>query len=291
VRVAAVKPLKREVPITFVQSAVGKMTLSRTKSLIFGGGANVISLNEAKQARAEGKSLDTLKIAAKLRYKADESRSRGGKKQKMKKYKCPCCGNRTLESERFFYICDICGWEDDNIQRDDPAFWGGANSISLNLAREVWTWQRPCECPLCGYKTLYTKGQYEKCEVCGWIDDPAQTKKQDNLQGTNPMTFRFARRAWRGRQSFGTLSGKGWDESYDPEKKAWEPGREPPYDLLPCPCCGNPTFLTRYNEDHACCDWCEWIDDKAQEENPDLPNGRNKMSLNQARETWKEREK
>jgi hypothetical protein len=29
-------------------------------------------------------------------------------------------------------------WEDDPIQRDDPDFWGGANSLSLNDYRVKW---------------------------------------------------------------------------------------------------------------------------------------------------------
>ncbi len=34
-----------------------------------------------------------------------------------------------------FEICSVCYWEDDNIQADDPDYKGGANSISLNEAR------------------------------------------------------------------------------------------------------------------------------------------------------------
>lgn len=56
----------------------------------------------------------------------------------MGKYKCVCCGNRTLNSELpgTFEICPVCYWEDDNVQFDDPDYEGGANSISLNKARE-----------------------------------------------------------------------------------------------------------------------------------------------------------
>jgi hypothetical protein len=56
----------------------------------------------------------------------------------MVKYKCVCCGNCTLDSEPpgTFEICPVCYWEDDNVQFDDPDYEGGANSISLNKARE-----------------------------------------------------------------------------------------------------------------------------------------------------------
>lgn len=54
-----------------------------------------------------------------------------------KKYKCPCCGYYTLEDEPgHFDICPVCYWEDDNIQADDPDYWGGANYMSLNDARK-----------------------------------------------------------------------------------------------------------------------------------------------------------
>jgi len=53
------------------------------------------------------------------------------------KYRCPCCGYRTLDdAPGCFDICPVCYWEDDNIQRDDPDYKGGANDISLNEARE-----------------------------------------------------------------------------------------------------------------------------------------------------------
>jgi hypothetical protein len=53
------------------------------------------------------------------------------------KYNCPCCGYRTLDSEPgCFDICPVCYWEDDNLQRNDPDYKGGANDISLNEARE-----------------------------------------------------------------------------------------------------------------------------------------------------------
>ena len=54
-----------------------------------------------------------------------------------KKYTCPCCEFKTLDSAQgLFDICPVCYWEDDNIQRSDPDYKGGANSISLNEARQ-----------------------------------------------------------------------------------------------------------------------------------------------------------
>lgn len=55
----------------------------------------------------------------------------------MKKYRCLCCGYFTLSSEPpgTFEICPVCYWEDDNVQFEDPNFEGGANEVSLSIAR------------------------------------------------------------------------------------------------------------------------------------------------------------
>ena len=56
---------------------------------------------------------------------------------KLQKYRCSCCGFNTLDSvPGNFDICPVCYWEDDNIQRDDPNYRGGANDMSLNEARQ-----------------------------------------------------------------------------------------------------------------------------------------------------------
>ena len=57
-----------------------------------------------------------------------------------KKFSCPCCGSENqLEEEGMYEICSVCGWEDDELQRDDPDYDVGANgAISLNQARKMW---------------------------------------------------------------------------------------------------------------------------------------------------------
>lgn len=54
-----------------------------------------------------------------------------------KRYPCPCCGFLTLfgPTRGTFDICQVCGWEDDAVQFDNPDFPGGANYPSLNEAR------------------------------------------------------------------------------------------------------------------------------------------------------------
>ncbi len=53
------------------------------------------------------------------------------------KYPCPCSGYRTLNGEPpgTFDICNICFWEDDGIQFDDPDLDEGANDVSLRQAQ------------------------------------------------------------------------------------------------------------------------------------------------------------
>jgi hypothetical protein len=52
-------------------------------------------------------------------------------------YPCPCCEYLTLSEEPSgsFEICPVCGWEDDDVQYDNPNMEGGANSVSLNQAK------------------------------------------------------------------------------------------------------------------------------------------------------------
>ena len=63
------------------------------------------------------------------------------------KYPCPCCGYKTLSSDEgnTFEICPVCFWEDDGVQLNDPKYSGGANTVSLNKARENYNLHGACE--------------------------------------------------------------------------------------------------------------------------------------------------
>ncbi|MED4285135.1 CPCC family cysteine-rich protein [Priestia megaterium] len=63
------------------------------------------------------------------------------------KYTCPCCGYNTLEEEPpdTFDICEICFWEDDGVQFDDPDYEGGANVISLKEAQKNFAKYGACD--------------------------------------------------------------------------------------------------------------------------------------------------
>ena len=52
--------------------------------------------------------------------------------------KCPCC-EKTLKNLQLFDICDNCGWEYDPVQNKKADFRGGANIISLNDMKKIWS--------------------------------------------------------------------------------------------------------------------------------------------------------
>ena len=52
------------------------------------------------------------------------------------KYRCPCCGYKTLDPPPHYYeICEVCYWQDNIQQFDRPDYVGGPNRVSLNEAR------------------------------------------------------------------------------------------------------------------------------------------------------------
>jgi Cysteine-rich CPCC len=61
-------------------------------------------------------------------------------------YACPCCDSLSFSEAGGYEICDICGWEDDPVQEANPMMAGGANKLSLELARqnyELHGWSEP----------------------------------------------------------------------------------------------------------------------------------------------------
>lgn len=55
-----------------------------------------------------------------------------------KRYPCRCCGFLTLDEEPkgSYEVCLVCFWEDDPSQSADPDSPGGANTVSLNRAKQ-----------------------------------------------------------------------------------------------------------------------------------------------------------
>jgi hypothetical protein len=138
----------------------------------------------------------------------------------MENKQCACCGQETLPPASIFQICSVCGWHDDELQNDAPDYAGGANNISLNVARIAWKEGKGLsqlnkeahkrfleaeknkpetalfECPCCDEKTVLKQGNFEKCEMCGWKDDAFQSQNPDFAGGANSMSLNDAIEAW-----------------------------------------------------------------------------------------------
>ncbi|MCL2338208.1 MAG: hypothetical protein FWC60_12420 [Firmicutes bacterium] len=52
--------------------------------------------------------------------------------------KCPVCGEYEFAKDFDLDVCEVCGWENDGVQLDDPDYRGGANQESLNEYRAIW---------------------------------------------------------------------------------------------------------------------------------------------------------
>ena len=61
------------------------------------------------------------------------------------KHKCPVCGMFEFEYYNSLEICDICGWQDDAVQGNDPDYEGGANRCSLNQSVELFKKSGVCK--------------------------------------------------------------------------------------------------------------------------------------------------
>lgn len=52
--------------------------------------------------------------------------------------KCPVCGKHEFGVDEDYCFCPVCGWANDPVQRYDYDYWGGANDLSVNQAREAY---------------------------------------------------------------------------------------------------------------------------------------------------------
>lgn len=59
-------------------------------------------------------------------------------------------------------------------------------------------------CPCCSSKTISEAGVYEICEICGWEDDPTQSRLPDYRGGANEESLNEARARRRQRYEQGT---------------------------------------------------------------------------------------
>jgi hypothetical protein len=61
--------------------------------------------------------------------------------------KCPICGQYDFEEIDDFDACDICHWQNDDLQMKDSNYWGGANDLNLNNYKAEWKKSRGTHCP------------------------------------------------------------------------------------------------------------------------------------------------
>ena len=58
---------------------------------------------------------------------------------------CPVCGKFQFKEKNSYEICEICGWQDDIFQADNPDEDQCANIMSLNEARLAYKEGRKIE--------------------------------------------------------------------------------------------------------------------------------------------------
>lgn len=51
---------------------------------------------------------------------------------------CPVCNKHRFGVDEDYYICPVCGWENDLVQNANHDYAGGANQLSVNQAREAF---------------------------------------------------------------------------------------------------------------------------------------------------------
>jgi len=69
------------------------------------------------------------------------------KNRELEKFACPCCGYKTFELKPngTYDICQVCFWEDDLSQLNNPDYVGGANKVSLRQGQQNFAKFGACE--------------------------------------------------------------------------------------------------------------------------------------------------
>lgn len=71
----------------------------------------------------------------------------GIRRSEARVFPCKCCGFWTLTDPAYgsYEICPVCFWEDDPVQNENPLYAGGANDLSLAMARQNYIECGACE--------------------------------------------------------------------------------------------------------------------------------------------------
>ena len=165
-----------------------------------------------------------------------------------------------MEHYDFYDICPICTWEDDPVQKDDPDFPYGANRLSLNQSRD-----------------LFSKGvDLLRIHKTRLVFEVKYLGESDPLQLLNGKVFEVIDVE------------KDWYRIFDETNESflYPPERfEVVCHGYPCPCCEQPSLQEEV--EFALCPVCGWKDDYQQRNNVDFKSGANEMNLHEARTAYK----
>jgi ribosomal protein L32 len=134
-------------------------------------------------------------------------------------------------------------------------------------------------CPVCG-EYLFTdrddpKGEEDFCNVCGWHLDKEQAKDPGKKDGRNAMSL-DEYKAWFA------------EKRRENPKFDYLESIQPPLVPHKCPVCGEYIFPDSLS--HDICSVCGWEDDGSEDE-PDVAQGANGVSLNEAKKIFAEKRK
>lgn len=116
----------------------GRTPLFMAKHIGYGDIASLLLTNGAQDIHVYENDTDPLQI----QIHCDEGGEVGeyfDKRPHEARCACFCCGHLTMQAGTCpgsYSICDICGWEDDELQVRDPLWEGGANQPSLCEAQQ-----------------------------------------------------------------------------------------------------------------------------------------------------------
>ena len=90
---------------------------------------------------------------------------------------CPSCGFLTVEDEIYgtYIICEICGWEDDQVQLANPCSRGGANLVSLYESQQKAITEIPLE--IREHKGIWRSRTWRPLNIQEVQEFTAQTKE------------------------------------------------------------------------------------------------------------------
>ena len=71
----------------------------------------------------------------------------------------------------------------------------GSEGIDVNPRKRTIPLKK---CACCERFTLFAYSHYEKCPICGWVDDPLQNQNIYSEEGKNSICLATAKKLWQG---------------------------------------------------------------------------------------------